>query len=159
LELTLLQARPLSKTVLFLCTGNYYRSRFAEELFNHKTAVTGMEWQAQSRALAIERGANNVGPLSPFAVRGLTARGCSVREGGRMPLQCTAVDLETAHRIIALNEPEHRPLMRARFPEWESRAEFWQVEDVEYVRPEVALAAIERQIDVLLGALCSLAST
>ena len=24
------------KTVLFLCTGNYYRSRFAEELFNHE---------------------------------------------------------------------------------------------------------------------------
>ena len=23
------------RTVLFLCTGNYYRSRFAEELFNH----------------------------------------------------------------------------------------------------------------------------
>jgi len=23
------------KTVLFLCTGNFYRSRFAEEVFNH----------------------------------------------------------------------------------------------------------------------------
>ena len=62
-------------------------------------------------------------------------------------------DLETAHRIIALNEPEHRPLVRTRFPEWEQRVQFWLVEDVEYVRPEVALAAIERQIDLLLGAL------
>ena len=157
MELTLLQARPISQTVLFLCTGNYYRSRFAEELFNHKAAASGTPWQAQSRALAIERGANNVGPLSPFAVRGLTARGCSVREGGRVPLQCTAADLETAHRIIALNEPEHRPLIRARFAEWESRVQFWQVEDVEYVRPEVALAAIEKQIDALLGALRDLA--
>jgi protein-tyrosine phosphatase len=157
MELTLLKARPATQIVLFLCTGNYYRSRFAEELFNHKAAATGTPWQAQSRALAIERGANNVGPLSPFAIHGLAARGCSAREGGRMPLQCAAADLETAHRIIALNEPEHRPLMRTRFPEWESRVQFWQVEDVEYVRPEVALAAIEKQIDALLGALRDLA--
>jgi protein-tyrosine phosphatase len=150
---------PMTQTVLFLCTGNYYRSRFAEELFNHKAVASGMPWQAQSRALAIERGVNNVGPLSPFAMHGLTARGCSARGGGRMPLQCAPADLETAHWIIALNEPEHRPLMRTRFPEWESRVQFWQVEDVEYVRPEVALAAIEKQIDALIGALHGLAPT
>ena len=149
--------RPVTQTVLFLCTGNYYRSRFAEELFNHKADASGIPWQAQSRALAIERGAHNVGPLSHFALHGLSARGCSARGGARMPLQCVVADLETARRIIALNEPEHRPLIRTRFPEWESRVQFWQVEDVEYVGPEVALAAIEKQIDVLLGAIRGLA--
>jgi protein-tyrosine phosphatase len=44
------------KSVLFLCTGNYYPSRFAEELFNDGAAHSGPDWQAQSRALAIERG-------------------------------------------------------------------------------------------------------
>jgi len=29
----------MERTVLFLCTGNYYRSRFADELFNHKAAA------------------------------------------------------------------------------------------------------------------------
>jgi protein-tyrosine phosphatase len=101
------------KTVLFLCTGNYYRSRFAEELFNHRAAQTQIGWQAQSRALAVERGANNVGPLSPFVLQGLKARGLSAQGGGRMPLQCVAIDLENAHRIVALHEPEHRPLLRA----------------------------------------------
>jgi protein-tyrosine phosphatase len=143
----------MDQTVLFLCTGNYYRSRFAEELFNHKASATGMGWLAQSRALAIERGVHNVGPLSPFTLHGLAARGCSARGGDRMPLQCDARDLEAAHRIIALNEPEHRPLMRDRFPEWEARVVFWQVEDVEYVRPDEALAAIEKQIDMLVTAL------
>ena len=45
------------KTVLFLCTGNYYRSRFAEELFNHQAERADLDWIAQSRGLALERGA------------------------------------------------------------------------------------------------------
>ena len=63
------------KTVLFLCTGNYYRSRFAEELFNHEAERAGLHWIAQSRGLALERGANNVGPIAPVVLhtlKGLT---------------------------------------------------------------------------------------
>jgi protein-tyrosine phosphatase len=143
----------MTSTVLFLCTGNYYRSRFAEELFNHKAAANGLGWQAQSRALAIERGVYNIGPLSPFALHALQVRGCSPTGAGRMPRQCAADDFESAQRIIALNEPEHRPLVRERFPQWEQRVDFWRVEDVELVRPDVALATIERHVDGLLGAL------
>ena len=63
------------RKVLFLCTGNYYRNRFAEELFNHRIAWINASWRTQSRALAIERGQNNVGPLSPWVLRGLKERG------------------------------------------------------------------------------------
>jgi hypothetical protein len=59
------------KTVLFLCTGNYYRSRFAEELFNHHAKRDGLDCIAQSRGLALERGVHNVGPISPFALHAL----------------------------------------------------------------------------------------
>ncbi len=47
------------KTVLFLCTGNYYRSRFAEALFNSVAGRMGLPWRASSRGLALERGVNN----------------------------------------------------------------------------------------------------
>ena len=52
------------KTVLFLCTGNYYRSRFAEILFNSVAGKMGLQWRASSRGLALERGINNVGPMA-----------------------------------------------------------------------------------------------
>jgi hypothetical protein len=41
------------KTVLFLCTGNYYRSRFAEALFNSVAGRMGLPWRASSRGLAL----------------------------------------------------------------------------------------------------------
>ena len=45
--------------ILFLCTGNYYRSRFAEHLFNWLATKQGLDWQADSRGLALERGINS----------------------------------------------------------------------------------------------------
>jgi protein-tyrosine-phosphatase len=39
-------AKRSEKTVLFLCTGNYYRSRFAEVLFNSVAGKMGLLWQA-----------------------------------------------------------------------------------------------------------------
>jgi protein-tyrosine phosphatase len=143
------------KTLLFLCTGNYYRSRYAEELFNHGAARIQLTWRAQSRGLAVERGVNNVGPLSPFALEALKDRGLVARAGDRFPQQCTALDLEAASHIVALYELEHRPLIRQRFSVWESHVEYWHVADVEIVPPKVALTAIDRQIDVLLSRLRS----
>ena len=51
--------------VLFLCTGNYYRSRFAEVLFNHVAGERGLGWRAESRGLDLAGGVNNMGPQSP----------------------------------------------------------------------------------------------
>jgi protein-tyrosine phosphatase len=47
-------AQRSEKTVLFLCTGNYYRSRFAEVLFNSVADRMGLPWRASSRGLALE---------------------------------------------------------------------------------------------------------
>src|SRR3954462_3741987 len=95
-------------TVLFLCTGNYYRSRFAEVLFNSVAARMGLPWKASSRGLALERGVNNVGPMAASAVKALEALG--VRAGDaitRMPAQVTTDDLEGADQVVALKHAEH----------------------------------------------------
>jgi protein-tyrosine phosphatase len=143
------------KTLLFLCTGNYYRSRYAEELFNHGATAIGLTWRAQSRGLAIELGMNNIGPLSQYALEGLRNRGLVAQGVDRFPERCTAIDLEGASHIVALYEPEHRPLLCERFCGWEKRVEYWQVADIEVVSPKIALGAIDRQVDALLGRLRS----
>ena len=130
------------KTVLFLCTGNYYRSRFAEVLFNSVAGKMGLPWRASSRGLALERGVHNVGPMAMVAVNALEARGLrGIADLTRLPAQVTVDDLERTAWVVALKEAEHLPLLQERFPAWAEKVEFWQVDDA----PE-ALALIEREI-------------
>lgn len=135
-------ARSNNKTVLFLCTGNYYRSRFAQILFNSVAGKMGLPWRASSRGLALERGVNNVGPMAVPAVKALEARGLrAIADFARFPTQVTAADFDLADWIVALKQAEHLPLLQERFPTWAEKVEFWQVDDA----PE-ALAIIEREI-------------
>jgi protein-tyrosine-phosphatase len=137
------------KTVLFLCTGNYYRSRFAEVLFNSVAAKMGLPWEASSRGLALERGVNNIGPMATPAVRALEALGASAAEAvTRLPAQVTADDLERAALIVALKHAEHLPLLRERFPVWAERVEFWHVDDAPGV-----LGLIEQEVMGLVARL------
>ena len=130
------------KTVLFLCTGNYYRSRFAEVLFNSVAGKMGLPWRASSRGLALERGVNNVGPMAGSAVKTLEARGVRALDAfTRLPAQVTNDDLERAALIVALKHAEHQPLLQERYPAWVEKTEYWNVDDA----PE-ALALIEREI-------------
>jgi protein-tyrosine-phosphatase len=105
------------KMVLFLCTGNYYRSRFAEVLFNSVADRMGLPWRASSRGLALERGVNNVGPMAVSAIKALEALGVRASDAvERFPAQVTTDDLEGAALIVALKHVEHlhrpRPLNR-----------------------------------------------
>jgi protein-tyrosine-phosphatase len=136
--------------ILFLCTGNYYRSRFAEELFNHRAPGLGLAWSATSRALAIERGVNNVGPLSVYTKQALDERGIPARGVDRMPAPCDLSDLESARLVVALKEAEHRPLLRERFRGWEDRVTYWHVDDIDVASPVEALGEIDRHVDGLI---------
>ena len=67
--------------ILFLCTGNYYRSRYAEELFNYHAKNAGLDWRAFSRGLAERGSPDNVGPMSPFALDALRAAQSCASDG------------------------------------------------------------------------------
>jgi protein-tyrosine phosphatase len=137
------------KTVLFLCTDNYYRSRFAEALFDSVAGRLGLPWRASSRGLALERGVNNVGPMAAEAVAALEALGLRAGDAlTRLPAQVTTEDLEGAALIVALKHAEHLPLLRERFPAWAETVELWQVDDA----PE-ALGLIEQEVMGLVARL------
>lgn len=144
------------KVVLFLCTGNYYRSRFAEEMFNLVAPVECPGWLAISRGLAVDFGTNNLGPIAKATVEALERQGASFNaQLARMPLQLKIDDLEAADHIVALKKAEHLPLMQERFPSWlgtndPARIEYWHVHDVDQMAPEQGLPLIAEQLPSLM---------
>jgi protein-tyrosine phosphatase len=136
------------KTILFLCSGNYYRSRFAEILFNHLAEELDLEWRAESRGI-VAQWSHNPGPLSAYAVQGLAARSIAV-VAPRYPRQLTEPDLENTTRVIALYEREHRPLLRDYFPQWADRVEYWNVPDLGEMNADDAFALIEQNVRSLI---------
>jgi protein-tyrosine phosphatase len=144
-------ARP--SVLLFLCTGNYYRSRFTELLFNWQATIVDLPWQAESRGIALDLGVNNRGPLSPHVLSGLRARGVPLDTAVCYPQQVQEEDFTRVDRIIALDEAEHRPLLQQRFPAWLHRVEFWQVPDVPRAPVTSALATMETQVHELIRTL------
>jgi protein-tyrosine phosphatase len=135
------------KQVLFLCTGNYYRSRYAEIMFNVLAPRAGLTHKAFSRGLAPSP--LNVGPMSQHTIEALTKLGIEHAEHLRDPIDVTAADFDKAQLTIAVKEAEHRPLMQRRFPELVDRVEYWHVDDLDYADPAIALP----HLDALLASL------
>lgn len=145
----------MARTILFLCTGNYYRSRYAEELFNHLARRAGLDWEATSHALAIERGKDNVGPMARQTIDALRIDGISPLGASRMPAACTHDALAASDMVVAVKEAEHRILLVTRFPGWEDRVTYWHVHDIDVAPPDVALAELKALVEALVQRLAN----
>jgi protein-tyrosine phosphatase len=136
--------------VLFVCTGNYYRSRFAEELWCAWELAEPTGVGAKSRGFLAATSSGNVGPISRHAVEGLAARGVLLGENVRPPAQIVRADLETACRVVAMNREEHRFIVRTLFPDWADRFEYWDIEDVGLLSDvPAALTRLEARVRAL----------
>lgn len=143
------------RKVLFLCTGNYYRSRFAEELFNALARENALAWRAESRGLQLCPG--NEGPISHFTVEELQRLGIPQPGEFRHPRSLQESDLREAHLVVGVKELEHRPLLTEQFPSWVERVEFWQIDDIDCAEPVVALRNLARQVRQLTAKLLAAA--
>ncbi|MCS3765342.1 arsenate reductase/protein-tyrosine-phosphatase family protein [Bradyrhizobium centrosematis] len=141
------------KIILFLCTGNYYRSRFAEELFNYLAEREQLPWRAFSRGAAEKRGPQNVGPISAFALEALQAKGVSPKRATGLPRPCTQADLDRADIVIGLKRAEHESIIERRFPRAAGRVLYWQIHDIDVAHPTIALPQLERMVANLVSIL------
>lgn len=138
--------------ILFLCTGNYYRSRLAEELFNHLAAVHGITRRAASRGIAEDfTPFRNPGNISPLVLEQLAARGIAPLRAHQPPQSLNETDLQSAAHIVALCRAEHYPMMLHRFPDWAERITYWDIPDYPQMPAPQAAAHIELYIRTLMA--------
>lgn len=140
--------------VLFLCTGNYYRSRFAEELFNHLAIQRGMAWRADSAGLEVEKWRSyNPGTMSVHTVEMLKEMDISPQGRDRPERQFNPREIQEFTHCIALSESEHKPMVEKMHPELLGRIEFWTVEDLHLETSENALPMIVDAVNKLVESL------
>ncbi len=137
------------RQVLFICSGNFYRSRFAEAVFNHHATQRQLPVRAFSRGLATHL-VQGEGEISLYTRFALAARGIAIHHTASHPVQLTRADLERAYRTIAVKEAEHRPLMQRLFPDWEDRIEYWAVHDLDAAAPDVSIPLLEQRVLAVL---------
>lgn len=123
------------KRVLFVCSGNYYRSRLAEILFNHEAGRAGLAWEAFSRGL-----------LKTGELRGLSEHAVAYLKGAKLahltgkpprdPLVLEVEDLTDANLVIALCRAEHQPMIEQKFLalaralQKAGRIRYWNIYDI-----------------------------
>jgi len=135
------------KQILFLCTANYYRSRFSEMYFNHLATAEGLTIRADSAALEMAKWRTyNPGELSVHTITALGELGVAIEKPYRAPRQFDP-KIHAGMRLIALSETEHRPMVTRLFPEVLDAVEFWKVEDVDFESPEKAIAIMKESVE------------
>jgi len=140
------------KTVVFVCTGNFYRSRFSEYLFNALAKKNGLYWRATSRGLRTWTVGAHEGPISELAAYRLTALDVPF-DRARFPIQLSELDLEDADLVIAFKKVEHHEIMIEQFPAWADRITYWNVDDLDDATADEALPLCEACIKALVDRL------
>lgn len=122
------------KRLLFFCSGNYYRSRLAEILFNHYAAEAGLPWEASSRGL-IQTG--ELKGMSEHTIAFLKSADLGhLTKKPRNPIVMDVEDLTEADLVVGLCRAEHKPMLEQKFLslakalQKTGRVRFWNVYDI-----------------------------
>jgi protein-tyrosine phosphatase len=140
------------KKIIFVCTGNYYRSRFAEAWFNFSKGQDVDDWHACSRGLMTECAPTSISPHTKDRIEKLNIPKECYQP---LPVSLTLEDLESADMVIAMLTEEHYPMMREKFGEWADRIRYWDVHDLDQWTPSQTLPAIEIQVGLLVAELAA----
>lgn len=142
------------KKITFVCSGNYYRSRYAESYFNYISDVLGLPYQADSFGLAVHLAddlAKEHGEISPFSRKKLEDAGIPEKYFNRDRKSLTKDDIESSDFIIAMDKEEHVPMIKEKFPKYIHQFNFFEIKDIFDWEPEKTLSESQKKVEMIIN--------
>lgn len=143
-----------TKNITFVCTGNYYRSRYAEAYFNYISDLLNLNFKAYSYGLATHLAdelAEEHGEISPDSKGRLAEMGIPEKYflRDRQPLTNDAI--EDSDVIIAMDKEEHIPMIKESFPKYINQFNFFEIKDIFDWEPKQTLDETQKSVEMILN--------
>ena len=127
------------KKILFVCTANWYRSRFAEEYFQNLVSIFNLDIYVSSAGFdisAADKAAERLGEMSPLTKFKLKSLGIMKEEDDSINTIKTRNQITQRHfdyfdKIVALDRTEHLQYLK-NYSVNHDKLLLWDIADVQF---------------------------
>ena len=113
--------------ILFLCTANIFRSRFSEEVYNHFAEKLNIPSEAFSAGLRV--GDYVTRKIYRPALEQLKYFNIDPKRKNELSVHINDLDLKDYHKIICMDEEEHRPMVEMNDQLIRVKVDYWNIVD------------------------------
>lgn len=136
----------------FICMGNYFRSRLAEELAWYYATQNGLEVYVDSGGLSDIPNSRNPGAIAQVTLEYLASKNITPRNATRFPKSCTDIDVHGADLVICTDIDEQEKLFNRAFPDYSGVLIGWQARDKPHP-PLQTMELIDKNVVELINTL------
>lgn len=115
--------------IYFICMGNYYRSRLAEELAIHYARKYHVDLEVDSGGLSDVAHSQNPGPISKATMHYLEEKHVQPRSAQRFPKRVDRDSVFAADIVVCTDEDEQLHLFKQEFPDYAGKIISWRARD------------------------------
>jgi len=134
--------------VLFVCTANIFRSRFSEEVYNHFTGKLNIPSKAFSAGLRV--GDYVTRKIYRPALEQLKYYNIDPKRRDDLSVHINDLDLKDYHKIICMDEEEHRPMVQMNDHLNKVKVDYWNIVDEPMVSSQISLPLCYEKVKSLI---------
>jgi len=134
--------------VLFVCTANIFRSRFSEEVYNHFAGKLNIPSKAFSAGLKV--GEYVTRSIYRPALEQLKYFDIKPKRKDELSVHVNDLDLKVYHKIICMDEKEHRPMVEINDQLSRVNVDYWNIVDEPMVSSQISLPLCYEKVKTLV---------
>ena len=143
----------IMKKILFVCTANIFRSRFAEEVFNSLATDSSSSLIAFSAGMKV--GEFTTRKIYYPALEQLKRYNIKPIRENELSTHIDDLNLDEYDRIICMDEPEHKPMVEENTNLKGRDVEYWNIVDIPEEDSRVSLPMCYEKVNELFSEMIS----